>query len=299
MIFQIISDIHLEFDSKFSVKKLFNKLNQIPNNQILYTQNEINLIIAGDLGWPTEESYKNFLQETTNYYDNVFLISGNHEYYCGKKNNLSIEEIDQLIDSIVNSINMSNNQNKLIKTNVDTLIKTNGHIHFLNNKMILHNGVYIIGSPLWTFVDDSYKKNYIYMNDYNYIKNFTVDHSNELYKQSYDFIKNSLETIKLNTYSLNESQNEKSNKNQTKCIVITHHLPSFELINKKYKNMTDINIFFASKSDDLINIPVNYWIYGHTHTKSLHEINGVKLLCNPKGYPSEHSGYSNECIIEL
>ena len=165
--------------------------------------------------------------------------------------------------------------------------------------MILHNGVYIIGSPLWTHVDKQFKKYSIYMNDYNYIKDFTVDDSNELYRQSYDFIKNSLESIQSLTEQVAEPLTEQVAEPLAKCIVITHHMPSFELIHKKYRNDPEMNVFFASNSDELIREPVNYWIYGHTHTKSTHTINGVKLMCNPKGYPSERSGYSNECTFEL
>ena len=79
------------------------------------------------------------------------------------------------------------------------------------------------------------------------------------------------------------------NTKNSKCIVITHHLPTFKVIHSKYKDSIELNSFFASNSDELISDPVIYWIYGHTHTASSHNINGVKVLCNPKGYPNEKS----------
>lgn len=295
MLFQIISDIHLEFDSTFSVKNLFNKFSNVKINAEISSQTspEINLIIAGDLGWPTDKIYKKFLIETTQYYDNIFLINGNHEYYCCKKNNLLMLDVDQLIKNIVNGINSEKTSNC-------------GTIHFLNNQMIQHNGVWIIGSPLWTFVDDKYKHFSIYMNDYNYIKNFTVNESNQLYIDSFNFIKNSIEQIKEfnQTLSIKQTeqieQTEQTEQTQTnKCIVITHHLPTFKVIHPNYKDEIELNSFFASNSDELICDPVLYWVYGHTHSVSSHDINGVKVLCNPKGYPSERSGYKNECVIEI
>jgi predicted phosphodiesterase len=281
MIFQIISDIHLEFNNKFKVRNLYNKF-----TETMTEPREINLIIAGDLGWPTEKSYKNFLDETTKYYDNIFLIAGNHEFYCCKKNNLLINDVTQLIQSIVNDINLANS----------SISEQRGHIQYLNNKMILHNNVYIIGSTLWTHVDNSYKKYSVYMNDYEFIKNFNVDDSNALHTESVNFLKNSLEFVKSQTI---QTDTTVQTDTPTKCIVITHHMPSFELIDRKYKDMKETNVFFASNLDEIISYPVSYWIYGHTHTQSIKHINGVKLICNPKGYPSERSGYDNKCIIEL
>ncbi len=305
MLFQIISDIHLEFDPSFSVKKLFNKNSIAKFTTESTTESttetttesipEINLIIAGDLGWPTDPVYKKFLIETTKYYDNIFLITGNHEYYCCKKNNLLMPDVDQLIINIVNEINSESDKINL---------ENRGTIHFLNNQMIQHNGVWIVGSTLWTFVDDKYKSFGRYMNDYNYIKNFTIDDSNQLYLDSFNFIKNSIEQIK-QIKQIKQITAETSAESSTeqlqieKCIVITHHLPTFKIIHPKYKDEIQLNSFFASNSDELINDPVLYWIYGHTHSTSQHEINSVKVLCNPKGYPSERSEYKNECIIEI
>lgn len=70
-------------------------------------------------------------------------------------------------------------------------------------------------------------------------------------------------------------------------VVVTHHLPSFSLIDEQYKIYGDLNTGFASNLDDIIKNPIKYWVYGHTHTPNNRVINGVNLLCNSMGYPKE------------
>ncbi len=70
-------------------------------------------------------------------------------------------------------------------------------------------------------------------------------------------------------------------------IVITHHLPSFKLIDKVYERYGSLNTGFASELDYLIRYPVRYFLFGHSHKPNDIWINGVRLLCNPGGYPKE------------
>lgn len=61
-----------------------------------------NLILAGDIGYPSTQEYKNFLYDVSYNFDKVFILSGNHEYdLC--KNNLS--EVDDQINNICSSKN--------------------------------------------------------------------------------------------------------------------------------------------------------------------------------------------------
>jgi len=63
-------------------------------------------------------------------------------------------------------------------------------------------------------------------------------------------------------------------------IVITHYLPSYRFINKKYheeNSENGINSGFASHSDYLFKPPITDWVYGHTHTPSFKIINGINF----------------------
>ena len=83
-------------------------------------------------------------------------------------------------------------------------------------------------------------------------------------------------------------------QNNDNCIVITHHVPSYSLIDIKYKTqkMLPYNQCFFCDMDDLIekyNSKIKCWVYGHTHKSSNVIINNIPFLCNPIGYPNENS----------
>ena len=252
MNFHIISDIHLEF-RYYSLKSHINKENRngIPENE------EINLILAGDVGYPDQKTFKDFIKSVSKLYDYVFIISGNHEYY--KKDIYTTK--------------------KLLKEVCDLYI----NIYFLDNQVVSHNNINIIGSTLWTYVDESDIARKYPINDYSLIKDFTINTSNQLYKEGRTFL---------------EKEIEKTKQDGKECIVITHHIPSFSLIDSIYKD-GEINSYFASNCDDLIKKPIKLWAYGHTHLKSNHNISDVELICNPKGYPNELSRYSKTIVFRM
>jgi predicted phosphodiesterase len=82
-------------------------------------------------------------------------------------------------------------------------------------------------------------------------------------------------------------------------VVITHHMPSFKLIDKEYEKFASLNTGFATELDHMIRYPVSYWVFGHTHKPNNTTIDGVQLLCNPHGYPKERyskAAYS-DCVF--
>jgi hypothetical protein len=74
-------------------------------------------------------------------------------------------------------------------------------------------------------------------------------------------------------------------------VVLTHHLPSFSLINEDFRKpqYADINRAFASEVDEFIADPVVFWAHGHSHRYNDTRINGVRVVCNPMGYPGENT----------
>ena len=88
----------------------------------------------------------------------------------------------------------------------------------------------------------------------------------------------------------------------TQVVMLSHFLPSSELILEKYKNYPNKHRFY-SNCDDLIGTPVRAWIYGHSHSASRHIINDVQCVLNPYGYGKENAdgknGYSNKIFVEF
>ena len=65
---------------------------------------ENNIALLGDIGNPFHQNYRDFLSYTSDRWENVFLLAGNHEYWKEKYNyydvNDKIEEVCSLFDNV-------------------------------------------------------------------------------------------------------------------------------------------------------------------------------------------------------
>jgi len=139
-------------------------------------------------------------------------------------------------------------------------------INFLENEPLETEDFTFYGTTLWS------KPNY---------ESYSMMNDKYSFTSSQEILDIHQESVfKLGSF-INEYQKDQ------KLVVISHHMPSFKLIDKEYRKYAYLHPGFASELDYLIKYPVSYWIFGHTHRPSDTTINGVRLLCNPHGYPKE------------
>ena len=86
-------------------------------------------------------------------------------------------------------------------------------------------------------------------------------------------------------------------------VVVTHHLPTFEVVATEHKSSV-LNSAFASEYGDWIaNSRIDTWIYGHSHTNIDTEIGGTRIISNQMGYvfANEHfvNGFDPEKYVEI
>ena len=151
---------------------------------------------------------KNWINMLSSRFKHIVYVFGNHEYYS---NNM-----DEVNSRWANSVMPDN-------------------VHILQNQSVVLDGVKFIGSTLWTDFDG---ENYFSMqtavntmHDYQVIENYTPERQLELYKENKAFIIRELET-----------------PYEGPIVVVTHHLPSFSLVNERYIGK-DINGAYASNMD--------------------------------------------------
>jgi DNA repair exonuclease SbcCD nuclease subunit len=213
------------------------------------------LILAGDIGDPSSQEYIDFLSMLSPKYKYIFLISGNHEYY-GR----GIDETHELI------------RNRLLHPPLPNII-------YLQNEVFHIPGtdITVFGATFWSYIkpeEETSVKTFIM--DYRRIPNFTIEKSRELHINSRQALKNALDAFP-----------------DKKFVVISHHLPSFSLVNPKYLN-TPLNSAYATDIEEANHPNIKAWVAGHTHTR----VQLKKVYVNPIGYPNENAKrYFNICFF--
>lgn len=86
-------------------------------------------------------------------------------------------------------------------------------------------------------------------------------------------------------------------------VVVTHHAPSPASIHARFAGSL-MNACFVSKADALLDgSRVRLWIHGHTHDSFDYELNGTRVVCNPRGYArngvNENAQFDPDFVVEL
>lgn len=251
---RLFSDLHVDH-GKFK----FNKVKNVKLDQIL--------VLAGDLG--NRFAGRNTIEEACTLFKEVFFIPGNHEYVGAEYQyvNQYWKELESKIDNL----------------------------HVLINDTVIIDDVRFIGATMWTdmnkndwFTIQNAKR---VMPEFKFTKynrtgppihrrcdlaaipKFTVDDSMKLFAETMAYFEEKLRE-----------------EFDGKTIIVTHHMPSHNLIHPIYQN-SNVNGAFAGNADHLMSFyKIDYWFYGHTHHQSNRLIYNTQAVCNPKGY----AGYESE-----
>jgi predicted phosphodiesterase len=82
-----------------------------------------------------------------------------------------------------------------------------------------------------------------------------------------------------------------------RTVVITHFAPHPRSIAPAYAGHPANPGFVLDLSALLGRATV--WIHGHTHTAFDYEVDGTRVVCNPRGYPDEVTGFRPDHVVEL
>jgi len=145
---------------------------------------------------------------------------------------------------------------------------------YMNNDVVEIDGVTFIGTTLWSYIGgDKHFEIQNGMGDYTYIQGNTVDKNNQRFLDNCEFLTNAVKDL------------------DKKAVVITHHVPSFNLINDQYRGHS-LNEAFAADMDTFIMMyghKISHWIHGHSHDEIDRVFDGIRFIRNPMGYPQERN----------
>lgn len=162
------------------------------------------------------------------------------------------------------------------------------NIHLLDEDEVMIEGVRFLGATLWTdfelFGSDSkpwaMQEGQNFLNDFRVIDEesevqFSPSHAAKLHKQALAWLKKKLDEPFTG-----------------KTVVVTHHLPSMLSVADRYQESL-LSACFASELDGLFG-KMSLWIHGHTHDSVSYEVNGTRVVCNPRGYEMYYSTENGE-----
>lgn len=165
----------------------------------------------------------------------------------------------------------------VINQKIEQIASAHSNVYYLQQNVIILDGVRFVGCTLWSSP----------LNDIGLTNDFTRINglSETKYKQLHYSDKLWLTNI------LSEEYNGKT-------IVVTHHVPSFQLLNSKYTDII-MNSYYASDLESLLE-KADYWFCGHTHNSINKIINKCNCIINPYGYPFElDTGFCNKLVIKF
>ena len=228
------------------------------------------VVLAGDIARPREA-----VAWALRFKKPVLYVPGNHEFYGGSLDG-TVEELKRLCAGT--------------------------HVRVLDNSEVVISGVRFLGTTLWSDFElfhnaerqvaakDEARR---FMHDFSRIRVresstelFTPDHAASLFRDYAAWLENRL-TI----------------GHTGPTVVITHHAPSPQSIHSRFADSL-LNACFVSNAQHLLGADrMALWIHGHTHDSFDYQVNGTRVVCNPRGYArggvNENPNFDPDLIVEV
>lgn len=261
----VLSDLHREFE-RFR--------GDVPRP---YPEHDV-VVLAGDIDQPPAYGMR-WIRET---FGNspVVYVAGNHEFYGGVM-------LDDIRDARRAALEHE--------------------IHFLENDEVVIGDTRFLGCSLWTdfalFGNPELSRFDVRhgMNDFNQIAfsrpsvgpdaeitgttfmptRFTTKHALDMHRESRAWL---------------EARLREPFDGPT--VVVTHHAPHRLSVAERFA-ADKVTPGFVSHMPELFEYDIDLWVHGHTHDAFDYEVEGTRVIANPKGYGNENARFDWHKVIEI
>ena len=172
------------------------------------------------------------------------------------------------------------------------------NIHLLDNRSVVIGDVRFVGTTLWTdfrlfgneMLGACLRQAKLQMNDFQCIRFGSTG------------LMMPGDAAKLHEDSVAYLRDELRQPFDGKTVVVTHHLPSKQLVAAQYADDL-LSAAFASNLNRLVE-QADLWVAGHTHTSIDTRIGKCRCIVNPKGYPqwkggSENNHFDSQLVVRV
>lgn len=198
----------------------------------------------------------------------VLYVLGNHEYYRG--------HMPRTLEKMRSSCLAS-------------------HVQVLERDAVVIGGTRFLGATMWTDFSATSNKPLASITAQNLMNDYRQIRAGENFRR----IKpGDLAAEALNTrgWLLNKLAEPFSGP----TVMITHHAPLLRSLAESPHASSHLDAAYANEWIDLMGDErAALWVHGHSHTAVDYHEAGTRVVCNPRGYPNENTGFDPNLIIHL
>ena len=255
-----VSDLHLDF---YTDNPTVDKLIKFYQNTF-YGASGHTLVIAGDISHSNHQA-ANFCRACLEYFDDVVLVTGNHDLYNTSKT-------------------MKHKHTTLFSrpTELQALLADEPHIHFLDGNYVDINGVRFAGTMGW------YDCSYYYKLSQGLYSETMLGHWMSYTNDArlIPELNNPLDLWDIERAKIITALETKPQ------VMVTHFCPITHPVAIAPRFATDRGTgYYCFDSAPLTTEhSPEFWIHGHMHDRHSFQQDGTQHLRNPLGYPSERTG---------
>lgn len=228
------------------------------------------VILAGDISRPAES-----VQWAVGFGKPVIYVPGNHEFYGGS------------IDGTLAELRRCCGE---------------AGVHLLDGDALVIDGVRFLGATLWTdfrLFPDGQQQELALQGAMRFMRDFARIRLSE----DKDALLTPESSAELHFAYLAWLRTRLEEPHEGPTVVITHHAPSKRSIAARFAG-SPINAGFVTDLETLMGRErVALWIHGHTHDSFDYEVNGTRVVCNPRGYAkgevNENRSFDPRKVVEV
>lgn len=185
-------------------------------------------VLAGDIGNPYTEVYRNFLIEAKAACENVILVPGNHEYYNTKDMNVTKKHLKRITDEL--------------------------GIILLDNGEVVIGGIRFVGSTCWPLVPEEQFATLV-REKYGLVTQVTQD-SHKMDYSDYKKLHDSDVAFLENAVAVSKEP----------CVIITHYPPSSYFLNDDFEHSPHVALHYnRGLVEKVAKMNTLLWCCGHCH----------------------------------